>query len=68
MPEYQASHLRLSRRLPPDGTGDNCSDWTNGTSFGSLGTVGHNTATDSTWSEVFLQFCDRTISLYCVQQ
>jgi hypothetical protein len=46
-----------------------CSDWTNGTAVGTLGTVGNTSATDATWSSVYLQFCDRNnVHLYCIEQ
>jgi hypothetical protein len=46
-----------------------CSDWTNGTNLGTVATVGSSSATDATWSSVYLQFCDRNnVHLYCVEQ
>jgi hypothetical protein len=54
----------------PSGTRtfSNCYNWTSGANNAPYAVVGLNTSTDSTWTSVFLQFCDRNISLYCVQQ
>jgi hypothetical protein len=50
------------------GTGSGgCADWTS-TSFGSFPTVGLSDRTDSAWSNVYLQFCDRVAHLYCIEQ
>jgi hypothetical protein len=55
-----------------DATGNftdaDCADWTDATS-GQVGTVGVSGDTDGTWSDVYLQFCDRmNVRLYCFQQ
>jgi hypothetical protein len=54
------------------GTTWNCDNWTTGNVNAEYGTVGWNTATEATdpgWSLQYLwQFCDRNVSLYCIQQ
>lgn len=45
--------------------GSSCCNWTG---CADSAWVGLNTHADSGWSEAFLQFCDRNISLYCVQE
>ena len=46
----------------------NCNGWTSGDYLAPYAIVGWNTATDANWSAVFLQFCNRNISHYCIQQ
>ena len=44
-----------------------CNDWAAST-FGGEVIVGLSNATNSTWTTVYLQFCNRTLPLYCIQQ
>jgi len=49
-------------------TSFDCLNWTNGTSA-EYATVGIVTYTDSRWTNIYPQFCNRiNPSLYCVQQ
>ena len=45
-----------------------CSNWTDGSNGGGWATVGVNTFAAGQWTDVYFQFCDRNISLYCIQQ
>jgi hypothetical protein len=50
-------------------TTSTCSDWQNGSNMGTVATVGFSSATDATWSSIYLQFCDRgNVHLYCIEQ
>jgi hypothetical protein len=54
----------------PDGTlaGDGCSSFTSGNHAASTPAVGVADNTDATWTDVYLQFCDRSDHLYCFEQ
>jgi hypothetical protein len=55
----------------PDGTyeGDSCKNWTSNGPNPFVGSVGLFDSTDSTWTNVYLQFCDRTmLRVYCFEQ
>jgi hypothetical protein len=55
----------------PDGTseGDNCKNWTNNSPSAFLAIVGLFDRTDTGWTNVYLQFCDRTLMhVYCFEQ
>jgi hypothetical protein len=45
-----------------------CSDWTSSDPGGSFPAVGLSSRSDSGWSNVYLQFCDRLAHLYCIEQ
>ena len=49
-------------------TSANCEDWTSGAEGAPYGRIGWNTAPDSKWTSAAIQFCDRNMSLYCVEQ
>jgi hypothetical protein len=50
-------------------TPDTCRDWNWNKPMSQLAEVGLYTATDSTWTAVYLQYCDRTmVHLYCFEQ
>jgi hypothetical protein len=54
-----------------DGTysGDSCSDWTSTSSMTPpYATTGNTSKTDSTWTDAYLQFCNRVQHLFCFQQ
>jgi hypothetical protein len=52
-----------------DGTAssDNCLEWTSNVPA-DLGTNGVSSVGDYGWSDIYLQFCDRWVSLYCFEQ
>jgi hypothetical protein len=54
----------------PDGTfaGDGCYDFSSGSHGAPIVVVGVAGNTDATWTSVYLQYCDRTDHLYCVEQ
>lgn len=54
----------------PDGTlaGDGCGSFTSGSNSASTPVVGVADNTDATWTEVYLQFCDRSDHVYCFEQ
>jgi len=45
-----------------------CADWTSSDPGGSFPAVGLSNRSDSGWSNVYLQFCDRVAHLYCIEQ
>jgi hypothetical protein len=46
-----------------------CNDWTTNVAGATYGTVGLSAAVDATWTDVYLQFCNRTnVRLYCFEQ
>lgn len=48
--------------------GAGCNDFTSGSSAAPFAYVGLSDRTDSTWTGVYLQFCDRVVRLYCFEQ
>jgi hypothetical protein len=53
-----------------DGTsnGGGCNEFTSSSHYAPYVTVGVSGNTDPTWTDVYLQFCDRTDHLYCFEQ
>jgi hypothetical protein len=53
-----------------DGTlfADGCNSFSTGSSNATTVEVGVSGNTDATWTEVYLQFCDRSDHMYCVEQ
>ena len=49
-------------------TASTCDDWRYGAADAPYGSVGWNTAPDAKWTSVAVQFCDRSMSLYCLEQ
>jgi hypothetical protein len=54
----------------PDGTlaGDGCSSFTSGSHSATTPVVGVAGNTNATWTDVYLQFCDRSDHVYCFEQ
>ena len=54
----------------PDGTlaGDGCSSFTSGNHSAPTPAVGVAENTNATWTDVYLQFCDRSDHVYCFEQ
>ena len=51
------------------GSGASCNEWTfDGGTFDYLATVGVGAYLNFEWTDVYLQFCNRNISIYCLQQ
>jgi hypothetical protein len=48
-------------------SGDNCNNWKSN-QVAILGTNGVSSVTDYGWSDIWLQYCDRWVSLYCFEQ
>ena len=49
-------------------TASNCADWTSGAGDAPYGSIGWSTAPDTKWTSVSVQFCDQSMSLYCLEQ
>ena len=55
----------------PAGTysGNSCNNWTNDTATAPNGDVGVTGQTNAGWSQVYMQFCNRTtLRVYCFEQ
>jgi hypothetical protein len=50
-------------------SGNACANWTNNTATPPTGDVGVTSVTNSGWTDIYQQFCDRTtIHVYCFEQ
>jgi hypothetical protein len=54
----------------PDGTLNisACNNFNSGDAGAAIGAVGHADAVDFTWTNAYLQYCNRSVHLYCFEQ
>jgi hypothetical protein len=71
MPPPAAAVLEVWTGTTASGTysGHACANWTNDTNAAPTGDVGVSSVTNSGWTNIYQQFCDRTtLHVYCFEQ